>query len=72
MLSEMAAARKDRAAGCNARLEHRHFAFIAAVIKDLGLEASEQRHVAAVFAAACARTNPRFDTNRFLKACGAH
>lgn len=70
MLSEMAAARKDRAAGCNAKLEHRHFAFIAAVIKDLGMESSEQSYIAKCFAHACAATNPRFKTLRFLRACG--
>jgi len=70
VLSQHSALRKDRTNGANAKLEHRHFAFIASVIKGLGLEGSEQRHVAKCFAAACERTNPRFDRARFLNACG--
>lgn len=69
MLSANAAGRKDRAAGANAKLEHRHFAFIASVIRGLDLAPADRRYVAAEFAAACAKTNPRFDTVRFIGAC---
>ena len=66
MLTAESAARKDRTSGANAELQHRHFAFIAATIKDNRLGGN----VAQVFAAACARTNPHFDRARFLAACG--
>lgn len=41
MLTQGAALRKDRINGVGTKLEHRHFAFIAATIKGLGLEGSE-------------------------------
>lgn len=68
MLKPDAALRKDRTT--DATLEHRHFAFIAAVIEKMQwLLPDEQRKVANAFANACARTNPRFDRARFLRAC---
>ncbi len=70
MLTKESATRKNQTTGKTAELQHRHFSFIAAVIKDLGLEGSEQRHVAKCFAHACAGSNPRFDRSRFLTACG--
>ena len=56
-----------------ATLEHRHFAFIAQVIAAMPDHAATLRaqksSVAAAFADACAKTNPRFDRKRFLAAC---
>jgi hypothetical protein len=55
-------------------LQHRHFSFIAAVIRDMpdhspSLRAQRQS-VANAFADACRATNSRFDRDRFLAACG--
>jgi hypothetical protein len=44
-----------------------HFAFIAQIIASLP---SERGQVAQAFAARLADTNPRFDSERFLVACG--
>lgn len=41
MLTQNAALRKDRANGASTKLQHHHFAFIAATIKGLDLEGSE-------------------------------
>lgn len=66
-LTAQTALRKDRNAGF-APMEHRHFATIAAIIFDMP---SEARHVSAIsFANRRAATNPRFDRERFLAACG--
>lgn len=74
MLTIESAARKDRTTGASAELQHRHFAFIAAVIAAMPSHAASLRaqksSVANSFAEACARTNPRFDRRRFMKACG--
>lgn len=69
MLKPDAALRKDRTT--DAELQHRHFAFIAAVIADLQNDTGRatRLHMAHHFADACARTNPRFDRARFLRAC---
>lgn len=62
--------RKDISTAANGvTLEHRHFSFIAATIADL--TPSTRDDIAAHFADACARTNPRFDRSRFLAACKA-
>ena len=51
----------------------KHFEFIAATIKAMPDHAPSLRaqklSCANAFAVALARTNPRFDTGRFLKAC---
>ena len=74
MLTTESAARKDRTSGNVAKLEHRHFAFIAATIAAMPDHAASLRaqkaSVAAAFADACTATNPRFDRARFLRACG--
>jgi hypothetical protein len=44
-----------------------HFAFIASVIASLS---DDRQSVAHAFAARLAATNPRFDRERFLAACG--
>lgn len=75
-LTKESALRKDTAHrnGNIDGLQHRHFAVIAGVLKELnenangGVEAME--HVICKFANACAASNPRFDRERFLRACG--
>lgn len=70
MLTRESATRKDRTTGQSAELQHRHFAFIAAVIKDAPASSSEVEFWGKYFADACAGSNPRFDRRRFLAACG--
>jgi hypothetical protein len=65
---------KDKRTALNGvELQHRHFAFIAHVISELPDHAASLRaqkaSVASAFAAACKATNPRFDNDRFLRAC---
>lgn len=66
--------RKDRRAGGNVELQHRHFAFIADVIASMPDHAASLRtaklSTASAFADACGRSNPRFDRARFFLACG--
>lgn len=61
------ALRKDRTT--SATLEHRHFAFIASVLAECH-DLANSGTVCRRFADACAKTNPRFDRDRFLRACG--
>lgn len=78
-LNTNAAMAKDKASGAGVKLEHRHFAFIAAVIADMPDHAASLRAqkfsiaaaFAAAFAAACAKTNVNFDHDRFMVACNA-
>ncbi len=75
MLTTESAARKDLStARHGVELQHRHFSFIAAVIAAMPSHAASLRaqreSCASAFADACARSNPRFDRGRFLKACG--
>lgn len=74
-LSISAAASKDRNHGA-AKFEHRHFATIAEIIRDMDKVHNGEHgfvdireDVAEEFANALARTNPRFDRERFLSAC---
>ncbi len=67
-LSTNAAMRKD--ATTAARLEHRHFAFIAQTISALP-DPRERYAVAYHFAIACRSTNGKFDHGRFMRACNA-
>jgi len=66
MLSTKIAYHKDRRSAETARLEHRHFAAIAAIISTLPDAYSGL--VAEHFANALRSTNPRFDRDRFLRA----
>jgi len=72
-LTTEAAARKDRTT--RTTLEHRHFATVAAIIRDmrgnldLRFSQGEVDRVAEHFAAELRSTNPRFDRKRFLAAC---
>lgn len=71
MLTAESALRKDRTTAGD--LQHRHFATIARIIETdmrAGFDQYERGAVARVFADALARTNPRFDRTRFLRACG--
>lgn len=69
-LTEHAMAAKDASTtGANVNLQHRHFAWIARTIAGMTDEMA-QRDAASVFAEACARTNPKFDRVRFMRACG--
>ena len=71
MLTQEAASRKDRTTGQNVELQHRHFAFIAATIKGMRVLSRRDREtVAKQFSEACALSNPRFDRDRFMTACG--
>ncbi len=70
-LSHQAASSKDqRSADFGVQLQHRHFAFIADVISHIEHPVAAQQ-AALAFADACAKSNPRFDRERFLKACFA-
>ena len=74
-LTAQSAARKDRTTGATAELQHRHFAFIAAVLAstqpDLERSSGEANQWCAMrleFMDACTRSNSRFDRARFLAA----
>ena len=61
-----------RTAEKGVHLEHRHFAFIAATIREMAKEGHNAAgEVAERFAKACAATNPKFNRARFLAACEA-
>ena len=85
-LSPAAAARKDRRASLNdapPRMTHQHFAYLAALVRET-VEAGRHAEGSAleinngnaawkfkfVLADALSRTNPNFDRERFLAACG--
>jgi hypothetical protein len=71
-LTTESALRKDKrnAAGdLNGTLQHRHFAVIAGIIADVE-EPSIREMMAVRFASALRGTNPRFDRQRFMRACG--
>lgn len=70
-LSANAALNKDKATG-KATMEHRHFATVAAIIKSLddSMTLGDVKQVAEHFASELKATNPRFDRNRFMIACG--
>jgi len=77
MLTSAAALRKDTA-NASSDMQHRHFATVAAIIKSMDLVQNgtgqgfvdARQDVAEHFATQLARTNPRFDRARFLRACG--
>jgi len=66
MLNPQAALRKDLTSGKHVTFEHRHFAAIAAILREMGADAATIN----AWAYHLALTNPRFDRARFLKACG--
>lgn len=71
-LSTDAATRKDKTT--KTELQHRHFAFIAAVIASMPDHApslrAQKASCATAFADACQGSNPRFERARFMRACG--
>lgn len=74
MLTPATALRKDLNTG-KATMEHRHFATVAAILKNMRNtvpDISEDMHdtIATEFAHELASTNPKFDRKRFLAACG--
>lgn len=69
-LSASAALSKDKWSGkCTVLFQHRHFAFIAATIKQTH-DDFRRMHMAYAFANELEKTNPNFDRDRFLRACG--
>lgn len=77
-LTTQSAHRKDIRSGKGARMEHRHFSFIAATIAEMPifeggtskLAKFSRQEIADMFAEACRGSNPRFDRERFMRACG--
>lgn len=72
-LTAESAARKDKTNAGHATFEHRHFASLADMLARLHSVGNEKNRtwVCDYFAGELARTNPRFDRARFLKACNA-
>ena len=73
-LTTESALRKDKTTG-KAEMQHRHFSTVAAILADLnaenaGVSIGQHRDICEYFADELATTNPRFDRDRFLKACG--
>lgn len=66
-LSTSAAMQKDKTTGKSVELQHRHFAFIAAVIADIP-DHGQRCDMALHFGAALRSTNPKFDLDRFILA----
>lgn len=70
-LSRNAATHKDAGKGDATAFQHRHCAFVAAVIADMEtrgtLTAAQADIVADAFAAAF-KTNPKFDVDRLMRA----
>lgn len=72
----MALNRKDiSTAAKGVDLQHRHFAFIAATLKatkpeSAGPELNQWTNMTLQFASECRSTNPKFNRDRFLSACG--
>jgi len=72
-MKTQAANRKDiSTANRGVHMEHRHFAFIAATIAAMPDFApslrAQKESVTSAFADALAKTNPRFDRDRFIAA----
>jgi|SoiMethySBSTD1v2_1073268.scaffolds.fasta_scaffold888505_2 hypothetical protein len=66
----LSALSKDkRTAASRPQLEHRHFAVVAATIREMQPD-SWRRSTAHHFANSFKRTNTKFDYRRFLAACG--
>jgi hypothetical protein len=64
------ALRKDTLSPLDVTLQHRHFAFIAAVIRTSGERNEDKRRWANHFAVSLAGTNVNFDRARFFSAVG--
>lgn len=76
-LTTHAASAKDRAQPTAPSFQHRHYAEIARIVRgytppavgDDFTRAMVRQSVARAFADGLARTNPKFDRARFLRAC---
>lgn len=68
MLTDKAAHRKDITTGL-ADMQHRHFATIATIIREMPVDVYRSEQIAEIFADNLARTNYRFNRDRFLRAC---
>ena len=66
-LKPEAALRKDR--NTAATLEHRHFATIATILACFEADTTTHGKLVEHFAQELATTNPRFDSERFRRAC---
>lgn len=76
MLSQEAAHRKDQTQPSGNKMEHRHFATVAAIIRSMPTVHNGEhgfidvrQEVAEHFADALTATNTKFDRARFLRAC---
>jgi hypothetical protein len=77
-LTQESAFRKDQTMPSGNKMEHRHFAVVAGILsaaRPAGLNMQKAQwaywqHMARTFADELAHTNPRFDRQRFLRACG--
>lgn len=64
------ARRKDRGASPT-KMQHRHFATIAGIIRDMPMsQFPDKARIAQRFADKLVETNPAFDKARFIAACG--
>ena len=73
MTPESASTKDRRTIRNGVEMQHRHFSFIADVLKNTKQRAychSEWLKMVEAFADACSRSNRRFDRERFYKACG--
>lgn len=52
------------------RLTRQHFVLFAAAIKDACIHDDDRQRIAHAFARICQNSNPRFNRDRFLSACG--
>lgn len=68
-LTKDSAHRKDLTTGIS-EMQHRHFATIATIIREMKPDVYGPEQVAEEFADRLRSTNPNFDRRRFLLACG--
>ena len=68
MLTEKSAHRKDITTGL-ADMQHRHFATVATIIREMPVDVYGPEQVAEIFADKLALTNRNFNRDRFLRAC---
>ncbi len=67
-LETKAAHRKDITTGI-ADMQHRHFATIATIIREMPADVYGTEQIAEIFADRLRATNSNFDRDRFLRAC---
>lgn len=75
-LSSNAALRKDTNTA-PAKMQHRHYATIAGILNGMrgmgiahGISVGQHEEMCKYFAGELRNTNPNFNTDRFLRACG--